>query len=119
MNNLKKMPDPKERQLTFDDYQLQTSRIVPTRFNSPTSLESSKKFEKNHQKSKYRKAIFEFIKSCGSKGATCDEVETVMDIRHQTASCFIRFLTQDMFLKDSGQKRMTRAKRNAIVWVAA
>lgn len=108
----------KERQLTFDDCNLETSQIAPTRYNSETSLESSKKLEKNHQKSKYRRAIFEFIKAKGSSGATCDEVESKMEIRHQTASCFIRFLTQDLLLKDSGQKRITRAKRNAIVWVS-
>lgn len=111
------MTNPKENQLTFGEAYIETSQIIPTRVDTPTSLESAKRFEKDHSKSKYRRAIYEFIKVRGSSGATCDEVESIMNIRHQTASCFIRFLTQDNLLRDSYEKRMTRAGRRAIVWV--
>jgi len=52
-------------------------------------------------------------------GKTCDEIEVELSMRHQTASCFIRVLTRDKCLRDSGKRRMTRAGRQAIVWETA
>lgn len=103
----------KEKQLTFDDC-VDTDRPVPTRTDVGTSAESAKAVD--HSRSKYRRSILEFIKNRG--GATCDEVESDMGLRHQTASCFIRFLTQDGLLRDSAEKRPTRSGRKAIVWVS-
>ena len=106
-----------ERQLTFDDGKIETSRITPTRYDKPTSLESAQQFEQGRKKSRHRARIFEFIKSRSVLGATCDEVEVALNLRHQTASCFIRFLTQDGFLKETEYRRITRARRKAIVWI--
>lgn len=107
-----------ERQMTFDDYNLQTSRTAPTRYDVPTSLESARKMDKDNSKSRYRQKIFRFIQDRAGYGATCDEVEVFLGIRHQTASCFIRFLTQDLLLQDTQMRRKTRTGRNAIVWGA-
>lgn len=94
-----------------------TPKPTPTQAEIPTSMESQDMLERAGKKSKYRRAIFEFIEARGERGATCDEIEVALALRHQTASCFIRFLTQDFFLKNSGTRRITRAGRQAIVWI--
>ena len=91
---------------------LETERRVPTQEQIITSRESRDQIKK--KSNEYRKRIYDLIQAAG--GLTCDEVETTLDLRHQTASCFIRFLTQDGYLRDSGLKRHTRAGRSAIVW---
>jgi hypothetical protein len=48
---------------------------------------------------------------------TCDEVEVICKLRHQTASARIRELFVQSRIKDSGQRRLTRSNRTAIVWV--
>lgn len=50
------------------------------------------------------------------RGATCDEVEAALDLRHQTASARIRELFLQGKIYDSGQKRKTRSGRSAVVW---
>lgn len=89
-----------------------TPKSVPTQVTIDTCRASVRALEPH--KSKYRKMIYEFIK--GSLGQTCDEIEVALGLRHQTASCFIRFLTQDGLLRDSGDRRITRSGRQAIVW---
>lgn len=52
-------------------------------------------------------------------GLTCDEVEQLMQLRHQTASARINELHSKFFaIVDSGQRRLTRSRRKAVVWVA-
>jgi hypothetical protein len=87
---------------------------IPTQVKIDTCMESAKSLEPKN--GKYRKLILDFIKK--SLGNTCDEIEVALQMRHQTASCFIRFLVKDGFLRDSGERRLTRANRKAIVWVA-
>lgn len=89
-----------------------TSRDIPTQESIDTSVFSRDSIK---NKNEYRQRIYNFIKE--KDGATCDETEVALDIRHQTASCFIRFLTQDNHLRDSGDRRLTRAGRKAIVWI--
>jgi DNA adenine methylase len=49
-------------------------------------------------------------------GATCDEVEEALDLRHQTASARVNELCSDGKIVDSGERRKTRSGRAAIVW---
>lgn len=58
--------------------------------------------------------ITTFIDQIG--GATCDEVERLLGLSHQTASARIRELTQLGRLRDSGERRKTRTGRNARVY---
>jgi predicted transcriptional regulator len=51
------------------------------------------------------------------KGMTCDEVELLMDGRHQTISARVNELRDKGWIKDSGRKRKTRSGRQAIVWI--
>jgi len=88
-----------------------TRKPVPTQIQRETCRNSARQLEP--KKNKYRQMIYDFIRSTKS---TCDEIEVGLGLRHQTASCFIRFLTQDGLLRDSGDRRYTRAKRQAIVW---
>jgi len=51
-------------------------------------------------------------------GMTCDEVEMLMDGRHQTISARVNELRDKGWIKDSGRTRRTRSGRKAIVWIA-
>lgn len=90
-----------------------TNQLTPTN-KTDTSLQSRSFLESKGKKNQYRREIFSFIQK--HNNATCDEVEVGLNMRHQTASCYIRFLTQDGFLIDSGERRLTRTGRAAIVW---
>lgn len=51
-------------------------------------------------------------------GATCDEVEVALRLRHQTVSARIRELARDLKIMDTGYRRQTRSGRHAVVWKA-
>ena len=97
-------------------YRLDTDTIetVPTGC-ADTSISSKAEIAK--KKNEYRRKIYYAIRWGGGK--TCDEIEVSLGLRHQTASCFIRFLTQDGLLTQSNERRVTRSGRSAIVWKAA
>lgn len=58
--------------------------------------------------------ILSMVRSMG--GATTDELEWELNLRHQTASAQVRHLTEAGWLEDSGERRLTRSGRAAIVW---
>lgn len=64
-----------------------------------------------------RESVFTFINQ--NHGATCDEVEKNLGLRHQTASARIRELVKQGRLIDRGKQRKTRSLRNATVWEVA
>tara|TARA_Y100000034_G_C6891619_1_gene410285 strand:+ start:1276 stop:1596 length:321 start_codon:yes stop_codon:yes gene_type:complete len=64
-----------------------------------------------------RAQVHAHIKACQSNGATDDEIEVALDLRHQTASARRRELVQLGFVVDSGVRRPTRSGRKAKVWV--
>jgi len=51
-----------------------------------------------------------------SRAYTCDEVEVLLGAKHQSISATIRHLVKDGFLSGTGERRLTRSGRNAIVW---
>lgn len=51
--------------------------------------------------------------------ATCDEVEVALDLRHQTCSSGFTQLKDKGIINDSGERRLTRTRRRAIVWTLA
>ena len=91
-----------------------TEDRVPTG-RQATSKVSAK--EVGRKKNDYRQKIYGLIAYRG--GMTCEDVESTLGIRHQTASCIIRFLTQDGFLRDSGERRRAKSGRQVIVWKTA
>lgn len=62
-----------------------------------------------------RARVLEFIARRGLQGATDDEIERVLGLRHQTASARRRELVLQGLLEKGGT-RLTRAGRRAAVW---
>jgi DNA adenine methylase len=52
-------------------------------------------------------------------GLTCDEVEEILDMRHQTISPRVNELMKQGLISDSGLRRKTRSGHEAAVWVVA
>jgi hypothetical protein len=61
--------------------------------------------------------VFEYIKSRGRKGSTCDEAEIALGLRHQTCSARFTALSKRDEIIDSGERRPTRSGRKAIAWI--
>jgi DNA adenine methylase len=59
------------------------------------------------------------IRSRGVAGATCDEVEVALEMKHQTASARLRELALEGEIADSGERRRTRSGCKAAVWVVS
>jgi DNA adenine methylase len=57
------------------------------------------------------------IRERAETGATCDEVEVYLGLKHQTASARIRELVLDNDIVDSARRRLTRSGHKAVVWV--
>lgn len=66
-----------------------------------------------------RDTILASVTASASVGLTCDEVEELHNMRHQTASARIKELKDEGLLLDSGRRRDTRSGRKAAVLVAA
>lgn len=88
---------------------------IPTVEYRETSVASRDKLQK--KKNCYIDAMHRYIREVG--GATCDEIEVALDMRHQTASCFITVMGKKGMIENSLEKRKTRSGRDAIVWVIA
>jgi hypothetical protein len=66
-----------------------------------------------------RLEVYSFIADCGWVGATCDEAEQALNMKHQTTSARINELANAGYIVNSGRKRATSSGRPAIVWVRA
>jgi hypothetical protein len=64
-----------------------------------------------------RRAILAHIRDAPD-GATCDEIEVALRMRHQNASARLRELSLGEWIRDSGERRPTRSGRRARVYVA-
>lgn len=64
-----------------------------------------------------RERIENLISTTLNHGATCQEVEDMLHMPHQTASARISGLRKLGILVDSGRTRKTRSGCRAIVWV--
>lgn len=64
-----------------------------------------------HQRRRVEEAI-----RVSRDGLTCDEVEVILSLPHQSASARVHDLMKLGRIRDSGFRRTTRAKRAAIVW---
>lgn len=61
--------------------------------------------------------VLRFIKGRGEYGATCEEVEIGLGMKHQTASARVRELRAKGRIEKSGRKRLTTSNRNAVVYL--
>jgi hypothetical protein len=82
---------------------------------SDTSREAAKRSDSSA--GAMRTKVLSYIESLGPKGATCDEVEEVLQLKHQTASARIRELVIDEKLIDTGRRRKTRSGSSARIYV--
>lgn len=65
-----------------------------------------------------RARVYAAIVAAGDEGMTCDEVEVVTGLRHQTASARVRELSKAGLIVKGG-RRQTRSGRYAVVYSAA
>lgn len=70
-------------------------------------------------KARMRQAVLRYIESRGLVGATCDEVEHALRMRHQTASARITELRKAKQVLATERRRPTWSGRTAAVYVAA
>lgn len=63
-----------------------------------------------------RGMVFALVKQRARFGATCDEVEIELQLRHQTASARLRELVLAGAIEDTGRRRDTRSHRKARVY---
>lgn len=102
-----------ERQLTLD------SQYVPHVKRSDTSRASADQLKPVVRG--VRKQVFDAVKEAGPDGMTTDEVEVKLNMRHQTASSQMTYMSKTMtspVLFDSNNRRQTRSGRYAAVLVA-
>jgi hypothetical protein len=65
-----------------------------------------------------RADIYHYMDRLGSVGATCDDIEQRLELRHQTASARLNELHYKLHvITDSGRRRRTRTGRQAVVYV--
>jgi predicted transcriptional regulator len=86
--------------------------LPPAVAASPTSVAAAESLAGSADALRAR--VLRHIREMG--GATCDEVEKVLDMRHQTASARIWELRKAGFIHDGGRTRKTRSGRSAVVW---
>lgn len=63
--------------------------------------------------------VYDYIARCGPEGATDDEVEVALRMRHQTASARRRTLVLKLKVRATERTRRTRSGRLARVWVVS
>jgi hypothetical protein len=64
-----------------------------------------------------RLLVYGFVRD-RAQGATCDEAEAALGLRHQTASARLRELFLAGWVFTTGETRLTRARRQARVYRA-
>lgn len=88
---------------------------APYVLGSETSREAAERI--SPLTSSIRIQIFEWIRERGRQGATCDEVEEALGLRHKTASARVCELVKTGALVESGERRKIRSGRTARVLV--
>lgn len=63
--------------------------------------------------------VVEFIRRCGSSGATCHEIEQGLSLRHQTASSAMWRIKRAGRIVGNGERRKTDSGRHADAYVIA
>lgn len=61
--------------------------------------------------------VLAHLKSCGSDGATDDELEVALGMIHQNVSARRRGLVLQGYVSNSKRERFTRRARKAVVWI--
>jgi hypothetical protein len=95
-----------------------TTKMVPRIPHVPSSS-TSKAAAESMQKSvvKLRELVLSAVGLAGAAGITCDGVEMVTGLTHQTISPRVNELAKAKKIVDSGRKGLTRSNRKAVKWV--
>lgn len=64
-----------------------------------------------------RRLIYNAISAAGEQGATCEELELGLKVKHQTASAAIVAIRDMGLIGDCGRRRNTSSGRPAVAWV--
>jgi hypothetical protein len=83
--------------------------------NNTASMQAA--YEISEKLTGIRASVFRYIKSCGEYGATGSEIATALSVLPYTAKPRCTELRDWGFIKDSGNLRLNRNKRNETVWV--
>ncbi len=89
----------------------------PFERGSETSLAAARSMEESAPT--LRDRVEEYVKRCGTSGATDDEIEEALGLRHQTASARRRELELLGRIVKGPAFRLTRSGRRAGVYLAA
>lgn len=100
----------------FDRHERTEKESVPFVRGSETSEEAADSVRPLVGQMKIQ--VYEFIASRGPDGATCDETEEALEMRHQTCSARFRDLRLENRIVQAGKKRLTRSGRKAEVYIA-
>lgn len=100
-----------------------TFTVNPPSNGVPTSHEAAASVVESSESDRAR--VLEFVRARAETGATSDEIEAALSMRHQNVSARIwqlagkdRRYPVPPRIVDSGIRRNTRSGRRAIVWVA-
>jgi len=88
---------------------------LPYAKNSKTSKAAAKSMVKHAPNQ--REVVWKYVYQCGKTGATCEETEIALGMRHQSCSTRMQELRQLGRLAYNGKRRRTVAKRKADVHV--
>lgn len=88
--------------------------MIPYAINSDTSAAAAESMMDSAAglRQRVRKLIHDSV-----TGLTCDAIEAVTGLRHQTASARVHELMRSGDIVDSGKRERTRSGRKAVVWV--
>lgn len=92
-----------------------TKDNIPFVMGSDTSEQAAMEYA--HVSGADRMRIYKCILQ-SPDGMTCDEIETLLEMRHQTVSARIRDLVLDGLIFDTEARRKTRSGRGARVYMA-
>jgi hypothetical protein len=89
---------------------------APFAHGSDTSREAAERIDPHSGELADR--VLAALRAAGRNGATCDELEVSLALKHQTVSARIRHLVLSGFVLDSNHRRQTRSGRAAVVWIS-
>jgi len=94
-----------------------THAYLPYVAGSDTSKAAADAFDLDALAAQERR-VYDHIVASGT-GATCDEIEIDLTLKHQAASARIRGLVLRGLVRDSGCRKTTSSNRTAVLWCAA
>lgn len=96
------------------EMELPAANRAPAVRSSPTSVAAAASITPHL--SRLEAEVLGHFRDAGPLGLTCDELERISGMTHQTASARVVGLKKRNRVEDSGRERKTRSGRPATVW---